>query len=146
MSGAAAAVLPVETRFGVFEAAPADVISMPDGLPGFERCRRFVLLTSPELAPLTCLQGLEDERPSFLAIDPHVVLPGYAGVLAPADRHRLAGPAEDQMLWLALVRLDAGRVFVNMASTIVINPAQMLGLQVIGADSAYSTRHELLVG
>lgn len=127
-------------------AGASDVVCLPDGLPGFKHCRRFVVVSSDHLAPLTCLQGLDDDRPSFLAIDPRLVLPGYEAALSPADRTRLDAAPGDPLLWLALVHMDHDRVLVNLQAPVVINPVRMYGLQVIATEGPYSTHHELLRG
>ena len=122
------------------------MVTLIEGLPGFESCLRYVLLSAPALAPLTCLQALDGERPSFLALDPRAVLPDYHVDLTPSDLHRLgAGPGET-LLWLALVRLEGERVLVNLRAPVVVNPARMIGLQVMPADPPYSTHHRLFLG
>jgi len=125
---------------------PGDVVTMRDGLPGFEQCRRFVVISSPDLAPLVQLQGLDGPRPSFLALDPRQVRADYGTVLAPAARLCLAAEDADVLLWLALVHLEGGRFLVNLRAPVVINPRRMLGLQVVAAESSYDTHHELLAG
>jgi flagellar assembly factor FliW len=146
MRAAPPVATPIDTQVGAFDASPDDVVAIPEGLPGFERCRRYVLLSSPELAPLTCLRGLEDSRPSFLAVDPRVVLPDYHCAIAPADRLRLLATDTDPLVWLALIRIDCDRVLVNLRAPVVINPSRMLGLQILAAESPYSTHHRLLLG
>lgn len=128
------------------DAAAPNTITMVDGLPGFEPCRHFVVMSSSDLEPLARLQGLDPSGPSFLALDPRMVMPDYETVLAPADRRRLEASDDDTLLWLVLVRLEGRRVLVNMQAPVVINPRRMLGLQVVPADSPYSTHHELLLG
>jgi flagellar assembly factor FliW len=128
------------------DATAADVVTMPDGLPGFEWCRQFVVMSSPDLQPLARLQGLDTGAPSFLALDPRFVLPDYEPVLAAADRQRLGATDDEPLLWLALVRLEGPRLLVNMRAPVVINPRRMVGMQLVPADSPYSTHHELLLG
>ncbi len=135
----------VVTRFGVFAASDRDVVTLPDGLPGFENCRRFVLVSAGELDPFTCLQGLDDPRPSFLALDPRLAVDGYDTELASPERQRLAAGADEPMLWLALVRLDGEPPRVNLRAPVVINPRRMIGFQRIAADSAYTLDHPLYV-
>lgn len=122
------------------------VVCLPEGLPGFPYCRRFVVASSEELAPLTCLQGLDEDRPAFLAVDPRLVLPSYEATLSPADRARLDASADETLLWLALVHMEQDRVFINLQAPIVINPSRMYGLQVIDTDGPYTTHHELMRG
>ena len=46
MTAAVATPADVETRFGTFPVAPADIVHFATGVPGFEQCRRFVLVTA----------------------------------------------------------------------------------------------------
>jgi len=140
----------VETRFGRFMHAPGDVVTMVEALAGFETCRRYVLLSPPEIAPLVCLQGLDGGRPSFLAVAPHIADPGFSCELSPADCARLGLPTppapEAPALWLALVRVGPNDASANLRAPIVINPARMVGLQLVPATSRYPTEHPLPLG
>jgi flagellar assembly factor FliW len=138
----AAAVGPATDGPGTREGAP-DVVIVRDGLPGFEQCRRFVLIEAPELAPLVHLQGLDAGRPSFLCIDPRHARADYRTTLSDADYRRLEATSADVLLWLSLVSFRDGRVFANLRAPVVINPRRMLGLQVVSAESPYDTHHEL---
>ena len=46
------------------------VVTFADGLPGFESCRQFVLVESEEFQPFRVVQGLDENGPSFVGIDP----------------------------------------------------------------------------
>jgi flagellar assembly factor FliW len=138
----------VETRFGRFEVRDDAVIVFADGLPGFEQCRRFVLLSSEDLAPLWCLQGLDAPEPSFLAVDPTLVLPRYRRVLSDADRARL-GDDDAALAWLALVTVgatDGDTAVVNLRAPIVVNTERMVGAQVVSARGHYQINHPLAIG
>ena len=121
------------------------VVTFPDGLPGFESCRRFVLMSSNGLAPFTLLQGLDGAAPpSFVAIEPKAVSENYQTPLGGLDLARLGAEAEHPLLWLALVaaRPD-GSATVNLRAPLVINPASMRGIQVVSADGAYPLEYPL---
>ena len=134
----------VDTAFGPFAVDDRSVIEFAEGLPGFEQTRRFVLLSSPELAPLHLLHHVEGPAASFLAVDPRVVLPSYRTVLSAGDRARLGAGDDSALLWLALVTMDAGQgPSVNLRAPIVVNPARMLGFQVMPHESLYPLRHPL---
>jgi flagellar assembly factor FliW len=133
----------VETRFGSFETNPKWVVTMTDGIPGFETCRRFIVIKSESMEPFTCLNGLEGETPSFLAIDPRLAQPDYPLALSADDRRRLGATADEPLLWLALVTVRADAVLVNLRAPVVINPRSMVGLQVIDAESTLPTEHRL---
>ena len=137
----------VETRFGRFEVRDDAVLMFAEGLPGFEQCRRFVLLSSEELAPLWCLQGLDAPEPSFLAVDPNLVLPRYRRLLNDADRTRVGGDGKD-LIWLALVTLGDGdgTAVANLRAPVVINSERMVGAQIVQQRGQYQIAHPLAIG
>jgi flagellar assembly factor FliW len=116
------------------------VIDFPNGLPGFENCRRFVLVASRELEPFSCLQALDGSRPSFLTINPAAVDPEWHDTLASPERARLDVRDEGPLLWLAAVTISAEGATANLRAPFVINPRRMLGCQLIRDESPYSTR------
>jgi len=134
------------TRFGEFEADPRNLLTFPLGLPGFEQCRQFALLSSPDSAPLQCLHAVVGPTASFLTIDPRLVLEGYRCVLSPSDRGRLQAAPGDSLLWLALIAIDpGGAAFANLRAPVVINPVTMTGFQVMPHDTLYPLRHPVAI-
>jgi flagellar assembly factor FliW len=125
---------------------PDAVVTFPEGLPGFETCRRFVLVRSTASEPFTVLQGLDGSMPpAFVAIDPRLVAQGYAKTLEALDLARLDGRDGDSFLWLSLVATQAdGRATVNLRAPIVINPRTMRGIQLVSSDAAWALDHPLL--
>jgi flagellar assembly factor FliW len=125
-----------------------DAVRFPNGLPGFEACRSFVLMTSEDLGPLQCLKSLEGPAASFLVIDPRRVLPEFRCDLSAADMHRLGVTnADATLLWLALVTIEVdGTVSVNLRAPVVINPERMIGHQVVPYQCVYPIRHVIAAG
>jgi flagellar assembly factor FliW len=136
-------LIEIDTRFGKCATQADGVVTIAEGMPGFERCRRFVLATSADITPFTCVHGLDDSRPSFLAVDPRLVLDSYAQPLDAVHRQRIEASDDEPLLWLSLVRTDGDRATVNLRAPLVINPRRMLGVQVIPAASAYALDHPL---
>lgn len=117
---------------------PQDVVAFPEGLPGFEACRGFVLMTSDSTAPLQRLMAVEGPEASFLALDPKIIFPDYRYWLDAADLSRLQAAAGETLLWLALVTVETdGGITVNLRAPIVINPARMIGYQLMPRDCLY---------
>jgi len=133
----------VETAFGTFDVSPDAIISFPAGLPGFEECRRFLVLSSRELEPFKCLQSVEGPSASFLAVHPQRVCPDYRCVLSDMDRARLGEPDEEALVWLALVTVLDDQTLVNLRAPVVVNPGKMLGFQLMPSNSLYPLRFEL---
>jgi flagellar assembly factor FliW len=122
------------------------VVEFPDGLPGFETCRQFVILSGPAVEPFTIVQGLGPDAPAFAAIDPLRVVDGYRAELEPADLARLGANNSDAtpLVFLALVSANqAGQATVNLRAPLVINPATLLGIQLIGSESTHAVDHPL---
>jgi flagellar assembly factor FliW len=135
----------IETRFGTFDADRRSLVGFPVGLPAFEQCRHFVLMASPDIEPFQCLHAVDGPSASFLVINPRLVFPAYRCKLSPADRERLQVTEEAPLLWLVLVSLkETGEATANLRAPVVINPATMVGYQVMPHDSLYPTRYPMV--
>lgn len=135
--------LRVQTQFGDFDADPRDILDFPEGIPGFEHCRRFAVLSSVAMAPLQCLHAVGGDA-SFLAIDPRLVMPDYRCTLERGDLARLDADENTLLLWLSLVTVDEeNNASVNLRAPIVINPGRMRGRQVVIDEAAYPFRYPL---
>jgi len=127
----------------VREGLARNAVSFPDGIPGFEACRHFVLLTSDALAPLQRIESIEGPPAAFLGIDPRLVLEGYRGSLSATDLRALEADAETTLLWFAIISESEGVLYANLRAPIVINPQRMVGRQVLPDDGLYPIRHPL---
>jgi flagellar assembly factor FliW len=121
------------------------VVTFPEGLPGFEEHRQFMLVASPDMEPFTVMQGVTSDGPSFVAVDPRLVEKGYQASLDRVDLARLSAHEREPLLWLAIVAAnDDGTATANLRAPVVINPGTMRGIQVIAVDSPYRTDHPLV--
>ena len=122
-----------------------DVVRFPNGLPGFEACRGFLLMAAEQLGPVQCLKAIEGPAASFLVIDPRRVLADYRCELSASDRHRLGISADadiEGLLWLVLLTIELdGTITANLRAPVVINPAGMIGQQVVPYQCVYPLRH-----
>ena len=137
--------LSIDTRFGTFDVDQADIMTFPDGVPGFDRCRRFVLLSSAPFAPLQCLHAVDGVAASFLAVDPRLVMPGYQCALHPSDYECLRADDTTPLVWLALITVAEAteQASANLRAPIVVNPESMLGRQVISDDALLPVGYNL---
>lgn len=116
---------------------PAEAtVTFPAGLPGFEACRRYVLIQSEEFEPGMYLKGLEGTQPAFFTIEPRHVVPDFDGHLSAADRARLGAGPDTPCVWLVLVSCGDAEPRVNLGAPIVINPATMRGIQVLPSEAS----------
>ena len=123
---------------------PKSVVRFPDGLPGFEACRRFVVISSEDVAPMQYLHAVEGPAASFLVMDPSLALPNYRFELSAGDRKRLEATETTTLVWLAIVTVtEDGGATVNLRAPVVINPDSMIGCQVMPHQCVYPLRHVL---
>ena len=127
----------------VREGLARNAVSFPDGIPGFEACRRFVLLSADSLAPLQRIESIEGPPAAFLGIDPRLVMDGYRCGLSDTDMRALGAAAGTTLLWFAIISEADGVLYVNLRAPIVINPQRMIGRQVLPDDGLYPIRHAL---
>lgn len=123
--------------FGNIEIDPAGIIHFPGGVPGFEDCRRFVLLQRPEEAPVAWLQGVDDPDLAFAVVEPRHFLADYHPPLSPADLEPLKLAAGEEALILIILVLapEPERITANLQAPVIINRKEKLGAQVyLGED------------
>lgn len=123
--------------FGNIEIDPAGIIHFPGGVPGFENCRRFVLLQRPEEAPVAWLQGVDDPDLAFAVVEPRHFLADYHPPLSPADLEPLKLAAGEEALILIILVLapEPERITANLQAPVIINRKEKLGAQVyLGED------------
>ena len=134
----------IKTGFGDFEISERDIVTFPRGLPGFERCQRFVLLSHETFAPLRCLHATDGPEATFLAIDPRSIVPDYMRPLRPEELAQVDAEPDTALVWLALVAFTSENVpTANLRAPIVINPVSMRGAQIVVDDERFTARHEL---
>lgn len=117
----------VETkRFGPLLVDPAALLDTPEGLPGFEELRQFILL--PVRADLAWLQSAE--------------LPALAFLMVRTTRVEPSAWPEHPDAW-AIVTLgpDAGEVTANLLAPVLIDRTAGTAHQRIAADTRWATAH-----
>lgn len=141
----AATAAPVNDAIASGDAQQA-IVSFPHGLPGFAQCQSFVVFAA-EQGNFQWLTSVEGPAASFLTVDPRRVDPSLRYALGPADLVRLQATEDTPLLWLAIVLVEPdGTVSVNLRAPIVINPATMVGYQVMPQRSLYPVRHVISAG
>jgi len=122
------------SKLGDVTYTPDDVIRFPQGIPGFEQLREFLLVTREECEPFIFLAALE--RPD-VALPLMPVAPSTLGAGPSAAALRaLDGGTNDAVGYYAVasIALNASEIIVNLRAPIVINLDTRLGCQVILPD------------
>ena len=142
------------TRFGTLSIEESGVITFPDGLPGFEGCRRFTLVPhqapgSGQSSPFEWLQSLDDGSLAFLAINPNLVFPQYSPKLPTGELESIAlahDEADEPRLYtlLTVPKGDPCGITANLMAPVVVNVETRMAKQIVVAGDEYGLRHRLL--
>jgi flagellar assembly factor FliW len=130
------------------ETQPAELL-FPLGLPGFDARKRFMLVESPESAPLLYLQSLDQPALSFVTAPIAQIDPSYQLDMTDDDL-RVIGftptrqPDLNDVTCLAILSVsEDGEPTANLLAPVIIDPASMRGVQAVRIDSRYSHQHPL---
>ncbi len=132
-------------NFGDIEVPEDKVISFTEGVPGFPRIRRFVVLELDDLKPFQYLQAVEDSPIALLIVNPFMIDPAYKFQLSNSDMEDIQATQPEKVTVYAVATIPENpeQATINLMAPIVINEAMRCGKQVILHDSGYSVKHPL---
>jgi flagellar assembly factor FliW len=140
-----------ETKyFGCLSYDPESAVEFPCGLPGFEDCRKFVVVRLPQSDPLIYLQSLEDPGLCFITMPVLSVDPEYRLRVSDEDLDLLGLSSArqprigDDVLCLTVVSMKEDGPTANLLAPVVVNVRSLKAVQAISPDSRYSHQHALL--
>lgn len=115
----------------------------PNGLPGFEDKKLYILKPHNEMFSL--LSAAEDERISFITINPFDFYPGYEFELPEDAINMLKIQHREQVAVRCIVtwHSDRRRSTVNLLAPLVFNSEALTGKQIVLQHSTYTTKEPL---
>jgi flagellar assembly factor FliW len=122
-------------QFGELEFEQKHVVEFPDGIPGFEEYRNYLIVDDEDSQPFRWLVSLEVPDLSFAMIDPALIIDSYCSGM-------FNNPDVIVFLLVAL-KTPLKASTANLRSPIVIDNATRSGRQVILDDESLSVRHPL---
>ena len=137
----------VKTRhFGDVEIDDSKVITMDNGLFGFENYKKYVLLydsSSDEIPNIQWLQSLDEELLALPVMIPTTVVPDYNPVVEDETLGSLGEWKEEDVSMLVTVTVpeDIKKMSINLKAPIVINTTTMKGCQVVAENPEYEVKH-----
>ena len=126
----------IQTDYGVVEYKQEDLVIFPDGLFGFPKLTRYLLLRLNEEEDddsMLLMLSVEDPNVVFVLINPFFLCPDYSPRLAPEELSCLQCSDNGELSYYAIcvVRNDYLENTVNLKCPLVINPNTRHGMQVI---------------
>lgn len=119
--------------FGEISYSNEDLITFPDGLPGFTKISKFLLITREELAPFSVLQSIERPEVFFVVVDPKKFRPKYKAEIGMEELKPINITDSSQAKMYSIVTVSDVRenTSMNLKAPIIINETKKMGMQVI---------------
>jgi len=131
-------------RFGAFEVPRDRILEMPQGLVGFARMRRFVVLDHRPGSPFKWLLSLDDPELAFAVADPTDLVAGYVPPVELASRI-LACAADDLALFvLVTIPRDPTAMTVNLMAPVAVDVRTRRARQLVLEDGRYPAAHAVV--
>ncbi len=140
----------IKTRkFGDIDIDEKEILTMPEGLPGFPGYNRFVVLKRPETAPFCWLQSVEEPNLNIVMMSPFYFMPEYDPKLDTIiDMRKWHGVKKDTLQVYVVVNIlgegEDKTISANLMGPIVINQESKEAVQFVFSKSEYSHRHNVL--
>lgn len=119
--------------FGSVEIDPEKIITFPNGLVGFESCKRYTLVQEGEPGTSFTLQSLDDPALAFQIVDPTTLGFNYELALTDAESALLQSPAADDVAVMQVLYKKEGEgkaaIAPNLRAPLLINLQAKVGLQ-----------------
>jgi flagellar assembly factor FliW len=126
--------------------AKEDVITFPDGIPGFEAFKQFVLVKVPEHDPFEWLVCITNVKLRFAVINPLIILPDYNPPVTKSQLASLKLEKPDDVRVYVLITLKDNLLesTANMIGPLFINPRKMIGKQIVVDSDKYSVQERVI--
>ncbi|MBI3525324.1 MAG: flagellar assembly protein FliW [Betaproteobacteria bacterium] len=131
-------------RFGTLTVETGKIIEFPEGLAGFETCRRYSLFHHDNISPkFFILQSLDNPDLAFHVVDPSQLGFSYEIALSDAesDLLKLANPQDAAVVvivWKDTAEDGSAPLRANLNAPLIINTVERRGLQHIFAQLNYA--------
>ena len=126
---------------GAIEVSEKDLLTIPEGLFGFEQYKTFALLES-DYEPFLWLQSVDNENLAFLIVDPFLICSDYETDIDDEVLFRIGIKKPEDIIIMTIVTVphDGSPITANFQGPLVINKNNRQCIQVILNDSKWSTK------
>lgn len=133
----------IATKYlGILEIDEEKIIQFPNGIPGFIKETKFVILDFPDNPIFQILQSVQNENIAFVITDPYLIYRDYSFKLDETILEVLRIESEKDVLVSSIVTIKNPfeHSTINLKAPIIINPNRLLGKQYILNDEDYPSK------
>ena len=133
------------SRFGAVELTKEDILSFPEGLIGFDKLTKYVLLDDPNDEIFAWLQSCDDPDVAFPVLEPELFTNNYSVAMTKHDLAALQLPSMERARVFTIVTIpeDPTQMSANMKAPIVINVPLRMARQCVLQDSQLAIREPI---
>ena len=130
---------------GKIEISEDRILTVPEGLYGFENYTKYALVDS-EYEPFLWLQSCEDPNLAFLIVDPFLISSDYETDIDDEKKKKINifKPEDIIVMTIVTVPHDGSVITANFQGPLVINKNTRECMQVILNDNRWSTKVDIL--
>lgn len=124
----------IQTKFlGVIDIEEENIVTFPEGIPGFEEYKKFILIPLNETSPFLTLQAIDNAGVGFMVASPYAFKPNYAFDLAQSDvvQLNIDHPKDVSVYGILTLRDTLVNSTINLLAPIVVNEKQKLAKQIV---------------
>ena len=130
---------------GKIEVSDDRLITIPDGLFGFEQYTKYALVDS-DYEPFIWLQSCEDPNLAFLIVDPFLICNEYETDIDDASLKKIGITKPEDIIIMTIVTVphDGSPITANFQGPLVINKQNHKCMQAILSDNRWSTKVDIV--
>jgi len=130
-------------RFGDFD-VPADrVLHFPEGLIGFPRSHRFVILDHRPGSPFKWMLSVEEPDLAFAVVNPRDLVPEYRPPVETAARALGVDVADVALFTIVTIPSDPLAMTVNLMAPVVVDVRTRTSRQLVLEDGRYDPSYRV---
>lgn len=128
----------IETKFlGEVTIEQKEIIQFPNGLPGFEDIKEFVVLPLEEESPFAILQSIKQQEIGFVIAFPFAFKQDYEFDVTEEDKEELKIEVPEDLITYTIVTLKEpfNSSTLNLQAPVLINHKQKIAKQLVLHDA-----------
>lgn len=132
------------TRFGRVEIDENLIITLPEGMLGFEDFKRYIILDHFDReSPFKWFQSIDDPSLAFVITDPLIFVPDYRAKIHTEELKsiELSDAATAITVVIVNIKRDHSEITINLQGPVIINPEKKLAKQAILRTDNHAVRH-----
>ncbi|MBW4827892.1 MAG: flagellar assembly protein FliW [Clostridiaceae bacterium] len=131
-------------NFGEIEIDESSIINFPNGIPGFEKEKRYIIINNTdEENPFQWLQSVDNQDLAFVVINPFFVKVDYDIRLPESaiEALKIKDEGDVALYTIVVIPENIEEMTTNLSGPIVVNVKEKLGKQIVLDDGRYSTKY-----